>query len=336
MRPTILLGIAVVGAIAVTGANAGAPHVRVTVFARTGQNVDSIAWTGQQFLYVLNTENTVVAAPPAGLPTAPFATMPNLVEETRCILSPGTHGFPPRAIFCHSPDNKIYEISADGSTTSVFATLPAPYPPASDGALAFDNVGRFGYRLVAATGRSGAATPAGGSVYTIDATGGVQEIGTYTAPGGADEVVIAPATFGSFAGDALLTVDAGASGGYVIAMDPSGRRKTLASFPGDGPNPIVAIPTRVEQAGAPAPGVHLTDDVTQDIYYVSASQLAPFAGDLFVATEAEGYFWILAPHGHGIRALTLENTLGKSGHGLEGAIYIGQRGWRRARRTGRA
>ena len=52
-----------------------------------------------------------------------------------CILSPGTHGFAPGVIFCHSPDNKIYEISADGATMTVFATLPAPYPPAADGAL---------------------------------------------------------------------------------------------------------------------------------------------------------------------------------------------------------
>ena len=54
---------------------------------------------------------------------------------------------------------------------TVFATLPAPYPPAADGALAFDRIGRFGYRLLAATGRSGGDEPAGGVVYTIDPLG---------------------------------------------------------------------------------------------------------------------------------------------------------------------
>jgi hypothetical protein len=34
------------------------------------------------------------AAPPEGQPLHKFATMPRLVEETRCILSPGSHGFP--------------------------------------------------------------------------------------------------------------------------------------------------------------------------------------------------------------------------------------------------
>jgi hypothetical protein len=239
------------------------------------------------------------------------------------VLSPGTHGFPAGVIFCHSPDNKIYEISLDGATMSIFATLPAPATPVSDGALIFDTVGRFGYGLVAATGRSGAATPSGGTVYTIDASGKVKAIGGYKGPGGADEVMIAPTGFGALAGDALLTVDAGTSGGRVAAMDPSGRTHTLASFPGDGPNPIVEIPTSKNTSVTPASGIYITDDLTQDIYFVSAAQLAPYAGDLFVATETKGYFWVLEPKGDGVRAFELGNTLAKKGHGLEGAIAIG-------------
>jgi hypothetical protein len=97
------------------------------------QKLDSIVWTGRQFLYVQNTANTVWSAPPAGRPLHKFATMPRLVEETRCILSPGSHGFSAGVIFCHSPDNKIYEISPDGANKTVFASLPAPFPPAADG-----------------------------------------------------------------------------------------------------------------------------------------------------------------------------------------------------------
>jgi hypothetical protein len=245
-----------------------------------------------------------------------------LSEETRCIASPGTHGFPTGYIFCHSPDNKIYEISPDGSETKVFASLPAPYPPASDGALIFDSLGRFGYGLVAATGRSGAATPAGGIVYTIDSSGHVQEVGTYKGPGGADEVMIAPSNFGSLAGEVLLTVDAGPSGGHLVAMAPDGRTETLASFPGDGPNPILQIPTAVATTGNPAPGIYMTDDSTKDIYYVSASQLTPFAGDLFVATEMDARFWIFEPEGKRLRAIAVDNTTQHHGHSLEGAIYI--------------
>ena len=112
---------------------------------------------------------------------------------------------------------------------SVFATLPAPYPPAADGALIFDDLGRFGYRLVAATGRSGAANPSGGVVYTVDSSGHVREVGGYKGPGGADEAMIAPSNFGPLAGDVLLTVDAGPSGGHLLAMDPQGQTRSLAS-----------------------------------------------------------------------------------------------------------
>jgi hypothetical protein len=135
--------------------------------------------------------------------------------------------------------------------------------------------------------------------------------------------MIAPPGFGAFAGDALLTVDAGTSGGRVAAMDPSGHTRTLASFPGDGPNPIVEIPSGKAAGGTPASGIYITDDTTTDIYFVSAAQLEPYAGDLFVATETKGDFWVLEANGDDVRAIEVGNTLTKKGHGLEGAVAIG-------------
>jgi hypothetical protein len=283
--------------------------------------LDSLVWTGRQFLYVQNTTNKVWAAPPAGHPLQQFATMPRLVEETRCVLSPGGQGFPPGVIFCHSPDNKIYEISPDGSKKIVFATLPAPYPPAADGALAFDTVGRFGYRLVAATGRSGGAKPAGGLVYTIGAYGGVHQVGSYAGPGGADELVIAPRQFGSVAGDALLTVDAGASGGAVVAVDPSGKTRTIATFP-LGPNPIAPIPRMTGRIRAPLPGLYLNDDRTGYTYMAPAASLARYAGDVIVGTEApRALFWILKPSGNGFAEIPLRDNA-PTGTSLEQAIIV--------------
>jgi hypothetical protein len=299
------------------------PTLRFEVITKTTQRLDSLVWTGTQFLYVQNTANTVWAAPPPGHPLTQFATMPKLVEETRCILSPGTRGFPADTIFCHSPDNKIYEISPNGLSVTVFATLPAPYPPASDGTLAFDTVGRFGYRLVAATGRSGGAKPAGGGVYTIDAEGHVQGVGRYDGPGGADELVIAPSGFGSVAGDALLTVDAGASGA-VVAMNPSGTTRTIATFPG-GPNPIAAIPKisgNTRGTGAPLPGLYVNDDLTGYTYLAPAADLARYAGDVIVGTEARPDFWILASTGDGFARISLRNNLPAGTYSLEQAIFV--------------
>ena len=183
---------AAVVALAVPTAGASrAPVLSFSVFAHTKQNMDSIVWTGTQFLYVQNTQNTVWAAPPKGLPVHVFATMPKLTEETRCLLSAGTYGFPAGVIFLHSPDDKIYEIPRKGGNATVFATLPVPSGTVSDGALAFDNVGKFGYRLVAATGRSGANQAKGGAVYTIDPAGAVHRVGSYSGAG-ADNVAVAP------------------------------------------------------------------------------------------------------------------------------------------------
>jgi hypothetical protein len=247
--------------------------------------------------------------------------MPRLAEETRCILSPGTHGFPPGVIFCHSPDNKIYEISADGSSETVFATLPAPSPPASDGALAFDNVGRFGYRLVAATGRSGANEPSGGVVYTIDASGNVAQVGSYsTPPGGADNVVIAPARFGSAGGDALLAVDPGPSGGGVAAMGASGATRTLATLP-DGPSSIVAIPKTPSPTRVPAAGLYVSDDTTGYTYMAPAAPLLRFVGGVVVGTESRAQFWIIEPKGNGfVKTRLRDNLTGK--YSLEQAIFV--------------
>jgi hypothetical protein len=310
----------------VASAGPTAPPATLTfhVIAKTTQKLDSIVWTGRQFLYVQNTANTLWSAPPAGRPLHKFATMPRLVEETRCILSPGSHGFSAGAIFCHSPDNKIYEISPDGANKTVFASLPTPFPPAADGALAFDSVGRFGYRLLAATGRSGGLKPAGGVVYAIDALGHVQRVGSYAGPGGADELVIAPRRFGSVAGDALLTVDAGPHGGAVVALDPTGRTRSIATFP-LGPDPIAPIPQLPTTTGttlAPVPGLYVDDDKTGYTYVAPAASFIRYAGDVIVGTESpRGLFWILKPTDKGFAKLPLQDNL-PTGTSLEQAIFV--------------
>src|SRR5919201_7084592 len=134
----MVIGALAVAAVVTTAAGAAAPtvpSVHFHVFARTGLRLTDIVWTGRQFLYVDNTTNRVAAAGPSGTPLRPFAQMPRQIEETRCRLSPGAHGFAAGDLYCHSPDNKIYRITADGKTVTVVATLP--HAPRSDGALAF-------------------------------------------------------------------------------------------------------------------------------------------------------------------------------------------------------
>jgi hypothetical protein len=307
------------GALPAAAASPLSPRVQFSVFVHTDQNMASIVWTGSRFLYVENTKNTVWAGPASGLPVDQFSSMPALTEETRCILSPGTHGFPAGVIFCHSPDDKIYEISGSGGDPMLFATLPVPPGTVSDGALAFDNVGKFGYRLVAATGRSGAGAALNGTVYTIDPAGAVEEVGAYQGPG-ADEVAIAPSGFGSIGGDVLLGEDGGNVPAALVAMDPTGATRTVVQL-ALGLNPIIPIPKLTGRKGLPHAGVYITDDETGDTYFAAAAQFAPYAGDILIASEGLGRFWILEPHGQSFRALPVRHNAIHA-KGIEGGIFV--------------
>lgn len=310
-----LLLVAVLG----VSSAAAAPTLHVRVFARTGIRLTDVVWTGQHFLYVENTTNAIYLGDARGGRPHPFASLPRMVEETRCVVSPGGHGFTAKDIYCHIPDNRIYRISSDGKTVRLFASLPTRRT--SDGMLAFDTVGRLGYRLVAATGRSGNRTPAGGVVYTIDAGGRVHLVGAYHGPGGADEVVVAPPGFGAVAGWALLTVDAGASGGAVVALSPQGGTRTIARLP-DGPNPIATISPADGSTHGAAPGFYVADTNTRDVYFAPARQLAPYIGSLLVGSELHARFWVISPRGGSYSVRELKTDLPPASYNLEGAEYV--------------
>lgn len=304
-----------------------ASPLRFRVFAHTSLRLTDVTWTGRRFLYVENTTNRIAAAGPSGAPLHPFATLPRQVEETRCAVALGGHGFAAGDLYCHAPDNTIYRLSADGKRVAVFAILPhAPHAPRSDGALAFDAVGAFGYALLVATGRSGGASARGGTVYAIDAAGHVRAIGRYQNPGGADEIAVAPARFGTASGQVLLAVDAGTSGA-LAAMDAHGRARTLLTLP-DGPNPLVVLaPGRTAPAGSARAGLYVADTLSRAVYLATAAALRPYAGAVLVGSELRGLFWVVRPRGSGFAALPLPTTLTGPRHtttkyNLEGAIYI--------------
>lgn len=303
-------------------APAPAPPVPVRVFAHTSLRLTDVAWTGRQFLYVENTTNRIAAAGPSGTPLRPFAKLPRQVEETRCVVALGGHGFAAGDLYCHAPDNTIYRLSANGKRVAVFATLP--HAPRSDGALTFDTVGTFGYALLVATGRSGGATARGGMVYAIDAAGRGRAIGRYHNPGGADEIAVAPGHLGTASGQLLLAVDAG-TGGSLVAMDARGRTRTLLTLP-DGPNPLVVLaPGQTPPAGAARAGLYVADTLSRDVYLAPAVALRPYAGAVLVGSELRGLFWVLRPRGRGFVALPLATTLTGAQHrkyNLEGAVYI--------------
>jgi len=309
----------IVLAVVPTTAGAALPTVRFRVFARTGLRLADIAWTGQRFLYIENTTSRIVAAGPTGMPYTPFATLPRQVEETRCMVAAGGHGFIAGDLYCHTPLNQIYRLGADGKTTTLLATLP--HVVRADGAIAFDTVGHFGYALIAATGRSGGGTNRGGSVFAVSPTGQVRLLGRYDNPGGTDEIAVAPADFGSAAGQVLLAVDDGKTG-TLVAMDARGRTRTLVTLP-DGPNPIVVLPpSQAPSGGAAQAGLYVTDTLSRDVFFAPASELRPFAGSVVVGSELGGLFWAIRPSGNSFTATKLSTTLNAKHYNLEGATYV--------------
>ncbi len=311
----------VLAALMVSTASAPAgspPPIHFQVFNHTGIKLTGVLWTGKQFLYIENTTNQLFAGDAKGGPLRPFAKLPEITEETRCAVSPGAHGFPAGWIYCHVPDNRIYRISGNGRTIRLFASLPTT--ETSDGMLAFDTVGRFGHRLVAATGRSGSASATGGDVYTIDAKGEVRHVGAYAGPGGADGLAIAPASFGSIAGHAMLTVDPGPDAGTIVAMSPAGATRTIALLH-DGPNAI-AVVSAAGRRSAAAPGLYVADTNTKTVYYARASQFASHAGAVVVGTELQATFWLVRPRGRGFVTRRLPTDLPPASYNLEGADYV--------------
>jgi hypothetical protein len=296
--------------------SASAPPIHATVFDHTGLRLTDIVWTGDRFLYVENTTNALWTK---GSPPTLFASMPRVVEETRCKVSPGAHGFPAGYLFCHSPDNVVYRVRLADGAVSVFARLPTK--AIADGALDFDTVGKFGFRLLAATGRSGASSRRGGTVYAVSAGGAVQQIGSYSAVGGADELIVAPARFGAASGQIVLTADAGKSGSLVL-MDERGRTRTVAKLP-DGPNPIVAIPTRPHATPGAEPGLYATDTNSTNVFFVPAAKLSRYAGSLVVGSELRGLFWTVTASADGLSVKRIPLTLPGKGFNLENAIYVG-------------
>jgi len=146
-------------------------------------------------------------------------------------------------------------------------------------------------------------------------------VGSYPGPGGADQVAIAPASFGREAGAAVMTVDAGGTPGYVIAVDAQGHARTIARLP-DGPNPIAALAPSTRTKGLVPAGLYIGDTATHNVFFVSAAQLAPYAGGLVVGTEIKGQLWVVRPRGAGFQTRLLPTTLPAVAYNFESAVYL--------------
>ena len=154
--------------------------------------------------------------------------------------------------------------------------------------IAFDETGRFGHRLLV-TATAGSKT----TVYAIDCHGVLTTL-TRDAPRFEGGIVVAPATFGRFAGD-LIAPDE--NSGRIYAIAPDGRSQPIvqSGLPHGGDIGVESAgfaPARFSAGwsalvadrltpGNPHPG----DDVVLRLGAASLSAAGVRPGDLLVATE---------------------------------------------------
>jgi hypothetical protein len=213
-------------------------------------------------------------------------------EEPYIALSTGQRG---GAAGCGFPRQSLYVLSLQKATgvTAVdtrgearsFTALPRK---GLENGIAFDSTGRFGHRLLV-TATSHSRT----TVYAIDCRGSVATV-TTSAPKVEGGIVVAPATFGRFAGD-LIAPDE--NSGRVYAISPEGHSSLVAAsgLPRGGDIGVESagfVPPGFEAAsgalvadrrtpGNPHPG----DDAVLRIDGSSLLAAGVRPGDLLVATE---------------------------------------------------
>jgi hypothetical protein len=302
-------------AVPAAGAAPG-PTLHFTVFAQTDLPLGQALWTGREWLWNAENDGKIELADADGRNVRLFAAFDQGGEEMRCAVPPNKLW--PDGVYCHTPDNRVVRLDRDGSNLTELARLPADVD--SDGGLAFDDVGRFGYALLASTG--GSATN-GGQVFAVRMDGRVQAIGSYPGPGGAENIAIAPATFGSAAGWCLISIDQDSVSGRVLAINRKGTVRTIASGLGAGVNPIVIVRAAPKaRAPGPPPGLYLADTNTRQIWFAPAAELQGFAGSVVVATELTGLVWAIRPNGRGFEVLPAVTDLPQRAWNFEGSSYV--------------
>ena len=168
-------------------------------------------------------------------------------------------------------------------------------------------------------------------MYAIRESGKVQPIGSYPGPGGADEIAVAPGSFGRAAGELLITIDEdGGNFGALLAISRHGVVQTIVPSLDSGLNPIAVIPSAGASASQgstapaawPPPGLYLSDTNSQDVFFASSASLGAFAGDVFIGTEVSNEFWIVEPTSSGFTAVPVSTDLPTANPNYEGAAFV--------------
>lgn len=161
-----------------------------------------------------------------------FATLPNrpiseLPAEEYIAISPGLGGFPASFVYVVQGTN-IVQVTPDGLTVSVFATIPSL--PCSHSGIAFDHVGTFGFDMIISAGGGGGCGGPTGEVWRVNSAGVATLVATVT--GTPTPILegpeVAPLGFAPYGGQIVLASE-NFGGGTVFAVSAAGVVSTVAS-----------------------------------------------------------------------------------------------------------
>jgi hypothetical protein len=152
-----------------------------TVFATCPQlfEVNGLAATQNKVLFTTQSQPSLYQIDSSGTTCTLFAVVPppinrasGIVEEYIAISS-GLGGFPAGWIYVNQYE-KIFKISPDGSSVSLFATIPAfSNHIYSHGGVTFDQSGNYGNKLIV-TGQDN--VDGHGEVFTVDSAGNATKL----------------------------------------------------------------------------------------------------------------------------------------------------------------
>ncbi len=291
MRKQLLVGVAVV--ISAGAVGACADSVNFTTFvtstniaAAEGGNTSTIAfnYNGKEFvgstyynnqLYSTNLTGGGVTkfGTPLGTGTAAGVQSSGSVAEPVLAASLGQAGFASGDIYAGTGANgDIFHYSANGSSQSLFATLPSGAGGVRQ--VFFDPGTSFGGDMI--------VTTTSGNIYTVTSAGSVHllaSVGEDT-----EGMDIATKAWGSYAGDLLV----GSEGsGTLRLVSPTGKVTVLGSvgeFP--GAETVSFVPLNLN-ASDPLQGFYVSN-YASNVQFAAASNFTSLLGDAVITDEFGG------------------------------------------------
>ncbi len=226
-----------------------------------------LAWDGHDFRASYGeTSGGLLNVSLDGTTVSHFAPSFTGIDEVYIAVSHGDGGFRAGDLFVSS-NRTIYEISPSGSNVSVFSSPPGA---SRIGYLAFDTLGAWGHRLLAADDN--------GLLWSIGPNGTgrvITDFGKGVKPEG---IAVAPPSFGRFSGYLFICLEYASK---VVAVPPndSGPIVNVTQFPGEEPERVMLVP--------PSSDLYVAKFASGTIFRMSASDLASYVGTLLVITEGD-------------------------------------------------